>query len=125
MSLLQGDTRPLARQHEEGEGAPPVMRAGTLWPPVEGRPVPVAGPVQHSTGATPWTMSSVSVTVVPCPTALSTAIRPPCCSTIVFTPASPMPMPPVPRAVEARKNGVKIRGASCTRSRYFYPVVYA
>jgi deoxyribonuclease V len=43
-----------------------------------------------------------TTTVVPWPTALSTVICPPCCSTIILDPDRPMPVPAMPRAVEAR-----------------------
>jgi len=47
-------------------------------------------------------VGSVIVTVVPTPTALSTAIIPPCCSTIALLPNSPNPVPATPCAVDAR-----------------------
>jgi len=54
----------------------------------------------------------VRVTVVPTPSTLSTATIPPCRSTMAFAPDRPMPLPAIPRAVEARKNRSVTRGNS-------------
>jgi len=104
LGLYQYDTHVLVRQgHRYANIRPSVTEA------VTGRNLCEHCPeVFHHSGArrhgatTLVDVGSVTVTVVPAPTALSMVMVPRCCATIACAPDKPMPLPAIPRAVEAR-----------------------
>jgi hypothetical protein len=51
-------------------------------------------------------------TVVPAPTVLHSRSEPPCCSMMALLPASPIPVPGIPVAVDARKKRVQVWDSS-------------
>src|SRR5207247_1236662 len=78
-----------------------LLSSSPTWLPLRGTYAPPPTPDGRRT-----------VTVVPSPSTLSTAMLPRWASTICLTLARPRPLPPTPSTLEPRRNGAKTWGWS-------------